>query len=77
MMYFKVTMQVRGKEYKASGVQRKWNPLDGVNLEEYPLPSAEVFEIYCANADGIVTWGTTQKEAIDKMEEAIERWLDR
>jgi hypothetical protein len=74
---FKKGILIRGHRYEVLGITRPWNPLPGIDLEKYPLPEGDVTELCCPEADGICTWGETEKKATDRMIKAIMHWVDR
>jgi len=72
---FKTTITISNRDFEIVGRTRKWNPLPGIDLEEYPLSSKMVTELVCSEADHTVTWATTKDIAIQQMKSALLRWM--
>ena len=75
--YFKKGILIRGHRCEVFGLTRPWKPLPGIDLKEYPLPSDDVTELHCPEADDIIVWGDTEEKATNRMIKTIMMWLDK
>lgn len=74
---FTLNVYIFERKFEVLGRTRKWNPLPGVDLEKHPLPSENVTELVCPEANNLVTWGETKSKAIKLMQERLAAWLER